>query len=227
MGRVVHLGVKTFTNGEILTAPILNASMWSFATYKATTDVVTIGSGGTFTTNYCRPGRGDLVFFNGHIVFRTSPSFSTVITVTLPTNANTSDFALIDRVQWCAGSWVFRDNSAVYHYAGSLGVWNVSGTEGGFGGAWDGTDTPPAGGAGRAGATPPSRLSVSGGRGVATGAGTSTVRCGSGRISATVPTRTSTRTARRSASRRLTTHPAYRRTSSAGHSGRPARWPAP
>src|SRR3989304_6269304 len=100
---------------------------------------VPIGSGGTITTNYCRPGRGDLVFFNGHIVFGTSPSFSTVITVTLPTNANTSDFDLIDRVQWCAGSWVFRDNSAVYHYAGSLGVWNVSGTEVSFGGAWNGT----------------------------------------------------------------------------------------
>src|SRR3972149_5993785 len=139
MGRGVHLGVKTFTNGEILTAPILNASMWSFATYKATTDGVTIGSGGAITTNYCKAGRGDLVFFNGHIVFGTSPSFSTVITVTLPTNANTSDFDLIDRVQWCAGSWVFRDNSAVYHYAGSLGVWNVSGTEVSFGGAWNGT----------------------------------------------------------------------------------------
>src|SRR3989304_1158664 len=143
MGRVVHLGVKTFTNGEILTAPILNASMWSFATYKATTDGVTIGSGGTITTNYCRPGRGDLVFFNGHIVFGTSPSFSTVIAVTLPTSANTSDF---DRVRRGA--------------RGGPVPPGCSGTR------WSGASTRPGACSGRAGTTAPSPTSVAGERGV-------------------------------------------------------------
>lgn len=131
--------MKTFSNGEILTAPLLNSTMWSFSTYKASTDGITLGSGGTITTNYLRLGQGELVLFNGYIQFGTSPAITEEIRVTLPTNANTVDYDFIEVVQWCHGAWVFRDDSVPYHYAGSLGIWNTSGTGVSFAGAWNGT----------------------------------------------------------------------------------------
>lgn len=131
--------MKIFTVGEILTAPILNDTMWSFSTYKASTSEITLGTGGTIVTNYCRPGHGQLTFFNGYITFGTSPAITATCTVTLPTNVDTRDYDYIEQIQWCQGNWIFRDVSLTNHHSGTLGVWNASGTEFSFGGAWNGT----------------------------------------------------------------------------------------
>ena len=131
--------MKIFSVGDMLTAPVLNSTMWSFSTYRASFSGITRGSGHTTVTRYCRLGHGNLVFFTGHITFGTSPSITAEATVTFPGNVSTSDSDLVDRVQWCTGSWVFRDSGGPYHYAGSLGVWNTSGAEFSFGGAWNGT----------------------------------------------------------------------------------------
>lgn len=131
--------MRIHTIGDILTAPILNSTMWSFSTYRASFSGMSRGSGHTTVTKYCRLGHGNLVFFTGHITFGTGASFSDIVTVTFPSAVNTTDYDLQDRLQWCAGSWVFRDNGVPYHYAGTLGVWNTSGSEFSFGGAWNGT----------------------------------------------------------------------------------------
>lgn len=125
--------MKTFATGDKVSASLLNSGMWSFASYTATTTSITLGTGGVITTNYMRPGTGNLVFFNGYITFGTSPAITATCHLTLPTTANVS------AVQWCFGSWVFRDISAGDHYAGSLGGWDTGGTEISFSGSWDGT----------------------------------------------------------------------------------------
>ncbi|OFW64725.1 MAG: hypothetical protein A2135_10030 [Actinobacteria bacterium RBG_16_67_15] len=125
--------MKTFATGDKITSSILNSTMWSFAAYTATTTAITLGTGGVITTNYCRIGTGDLVFFNGYITFGTSPAITATCHITLPTAAD------VTAIQWCVGSWVFRDDSVPDHYAGSLGIWDTGGAEISFAGAWDGT----------------------------------------------------------------------------------------
>ena len=125
--------MKTFATGDKVSAAVLNSTMWEFADYTATTTGIVLGSGGTITTRYMRPGTGDLVFFNGYIYFGTSPSTSATIHITLPVTAD------VAAVQWCYGAWVYRDESATEHYSGGIGGWDSTGTEISFSGAWDGS----------------------------------------------------------------------------------------
>jgi len=125
--------MKTFATGDKLTATVLNDTMWSFAAYTATTTNITLGGGGVITTNYCRFGTGDLVFFNGLITFGTSPAITGECRVSLPVTSAATAY------QWCYGSWIYRDNSVPDHYSGSLGAFDLAGAETGFSGAWNGT----------------------------------------------------------------------------------------
>lgn len=82
---------------------------------------------------------GGMVLWGFRTEFGTSPSFSTTIQLALPVTAYIP--ATGTQIQGPAGNWNFRDTSAGDHYAGSMGLWDGTGTLVSFSGAYDSTAT--------------------------------------------------------------------------------------
>lgn len=94
-------------------------------------NVTTFGTG--FTSTYWYSKVGLIVNAGFTIVLGTSPAFAGAISYTLPAQADTIS------LQTAIGSWVFRDNSATAHYAGTVATFDGAGTAGSLSGAWSGT----------------------------------------------------------------------------------------
>ena len=95
------------------------------------TGVTSMGVGTTATGWY--QNLSGIVTAHFYVLFAGSPAFASTIALDLPVAADA------DGIQASFGSWVFRDNSAVQHYAGTLAVWSGGATSVSFSGAWDGT----------------------------------------------------------------------------------------
>lgn len=87
----------------------------------------TTGTGSTVQAWYTKVG--NLVNCQFHLIFGTSPTSSATWTVDLPFTAN------VLGLQSAFGSWVFRDNSTVLHYAGTIAGFDGGGTQVCFSGA--------------------------------------------------------------------------------------------
>jgi hypothetical protein len=79
---------------------------------------------------------GDAVLWGFRLQFGTSPAFTAEANLDLPVVAFAGGGLSL---QGCVGSWIFRDTSAVNHYAGSIGIWDSAGVQCSFAGTWDGT----------------------------------------------------------------------------------------
>jgi hypothetical protein len=112
---------------------IMRAAEWVIHDWEPTFDagITTLGVGTTPLGWYTQ--RAGIVEGHFYIAFAGSPVFASTISMFLPV---VGDF---DGIQAAAGSWVFRDNSAGEHYAGTLGVWSGDGDSVSFSGCWDGT----------------------------------------------------------------------------------------
>jgi hypothetical protein len=106
-------------------------ALGTVTSFTPTWNNVTQGSGAVNTGWYTRIG--GLVYGGARLAFGTAPSFSTTITMDLPITAN------VDGIQEAFGSWIMRDTSALFHYAGSCGAWESGGISMSFAGCWTGT----------------------------------------------------------------------------------------
>lgn len=96
---------------------------------------VTAGTGAVNEGYYIEDEDG-WVTFAFRLQFGTSPSFSSSIRLTLPSEAWTGGGT---EIQATIGTWTFRDTSVPYHFSGSMGIWAADGLDVSFNGAWDGT----------------------------------------------------------------------------------------
>lgn len=95
------------------------------------TGLTALGAGTASTGWYTT--RNGIVTGEFYFLFAGSPVFGSTIAIDLPVAADA------DGIQACMGSWVFRDTSGPYHYAGSLAIWSAGATSVSLSGAWDGT----------------------------------------------------------------------------------------
>lgn len=95
------------------------------------TGLTALGAGTSSTGWYTT--RNGIVTAEFYFLFAGSPVFASTIALNLPVAADA------DGIQAAMGSWVFRDTSVPYHYAGTLAIWSGGATSVSFSGAWDGT----------------------------------------------------------------------------------------
>lgn len=110
---------------------------FSIKTWTPTFNSMTLGTGYAVTGWYTNVG--GLVTGAFYLVFGTSPAFTATGYMDLPVTAN------VTGLQMAFGSWVYRDVSAVTHYAGTLAGWDSGGAQAGFSGAWNATAALPHG----------------------------------------------------------------------------------
>lgn len=130
--RVIVLGVSEATPTPPLILP-------AYQSYDPKLNNITLGTGGTKTgwySEYPMADGGAFVQGGFYLLFGTSPSISATCYVSLPRAAWTPYSGAL---QLSVGTWIFRDQTNPYHYAGSLGTWESAGTNVSFSGAWDGT----------------------------------------------------------------------------------------
>lgn len=95
------------------------------------TGLTALGAGTSSTGWYTT--RNGIVTAEFYFLFAGSPVFGSTISIDLPVAADA------DGIQAAMGSWLFRDTSGPYHYAGTLAIWSGGATSFTLSGAWDGT----------------------------------------------------------------------------------------
>jgi hypothetical protein len=132
VGVLVTNSSLVIGGGGLVLGGVDLGGVWS--AWTPTLTGFTLGSGAV--TSYRFKQLGKIVWWQIRIQFGTSPSITTTALVSLPVAARTGGGT---NIQDTVGTWTFRDDSAVFHYSGSCGVWASGGAECSFNGAWDGT----------------------------------------------------------------------------------------
>jgi len=113
----------------------IDQSDFTVKSWTPTFNMTTLGTGNTLTGWYVNVG--GLVTAQFHLIMGTGAAFSATCYVDLPFAAN------VPGLQSAFGSWVYRDQSAVTHYAGTVAGWDSGGTQVSFSGAWSTTTSIP------------------------------------------------------------------------------------
>jgi len=115
----------------------IDQSDFGFKSWTPSFSGLTLGSGNTVTGWYTNVG--GLVNAHFHVLLGTGAAFTSSVVLDLPVASNAS------ALQAAFGSWVYRDTSAVTHYAGTVAGWDAGGTQASFSGAWNSTSNMPTG----------------------------------------------------------------------------------